>query len=212
MTGTDPSGADDEACGGASPSAGPTTDPGSESGTAESGKSGLPAAVNEAVRAAVRAEFDEVLHHVVEALRRDKAFDELNDRLRKAERRLEARRERPVIVSLYRLLDRLRHLDFDPAVKSALEDDLVRILNDAGFEETGQIGEPYDPVWHEAIDGRASDGKAMITKVHTRGLSSFGDVAFRAKVEISPGPVPRHWPYLEGRHDPPAGPAKAAST
>ncbi|MGO9582862.1 MAG: hypothetical protein ACLP36_08650, partial [Acidimicrobiales bacterium] len=59
---------------------------------------------------------------------------------------------------------------------------------EAGYEETGRVGEDYDPDRHEAIDGRALDGRAVVTKVHTRGLTSFGDVVVRAKVEISPGP------------------------
>lgn len=161
---------------------------------------GLPEAVGEAVRVAVRAEFDEVLHYVVEALRRDKAFEELNGRLREAERRLEARRERPVITGVYRLLDRLRHFEFDRSIKNALQDDIVRLLNDAGYEETGEVGEVYDPAWHEAIDGHAVDGKATVTRVHTRGLASFSDVVFRARVEISPEPAPRRWPYIDGRN------------
>lgn len=151
-------------------------------------QSGLPAGAAEAIRAAVHAEFDEVLPYVLEALRRNNAFDEINDRLRAAERRIQARQERPVIVNVHRVLDRIRHLDLDQAVKQALEDDIARLLAEAGYEETGRVGEDYDPDRHEAIDGRALDGRAVVTKVHTRGLTSFGDVVVRAKVEISPGP------------------------
>jgi hypothetical protein len=151
-------------------------------------ETGLPAAVGEAVRAAVHVEFDAVLNYVVEALRRNNAFDELNDRLRLAERRLETRRERPLIAGVYQLLDRLRHFEFDHAIRQALEDDIVKLLSDAGFEEIDDIGDAYDPVRHEAIEGRAIDGQASVTKVHTRGLASFGDVVFRARVEISPRP------------------------
>jgi hypothetical protein len=151
-------------------------------------ETGLPAAVGEAVRAAVHVEFDAVLNYVVEALRRNNAFGELNDRLRRAERRLETRRERPLIAGVYQLLDRLRHFEFDHAIRQALEDDIVKLLSDAGFEEIDDIGDAYDPVRHEAIEGRAIDGQASVTKVHTRGLASFGDVVFRARVEISPRP------------------------
>ncbi len=151
-------------------------------------QSGLPTGAAEAIRAAVHAEFDEVLPYVLEALRRNNAFDEINDRLRAAERRIQARQERPVIVNVHRVLDRIRHLDLDQAVKQALEDDIARLLAEAGYEETGRVGEDYDPDRHEAIDGRALDGRAVVTKVHTRGLTSFGDVVVRAKVEISPGP------------------------
>lgn len=148
---------------------------------------GLPAGAAEAIRTAVHAELDEVLPYVVEALRRNNAFEEINDRLRAAERRIEARQERPVIVGMHRVLDRVRHLDFDETVKQALEDDIAHVLADAGYQETGQVGEDYDPVWHDAIDGRAMDGKAVVSKVHGYGLTSFGDVIVRAKVEISPG-------------------------
>lgn len=150
-------------------------------------ESGLPAGAAEAIRTAVHAEFDEVLPYVVEALRRNNAFDEINDRLRTAERRIEARQERPVIVGVHGVLDRVRHLDFDQTIKQALEDDIARLLADAGYAETGRVGEDYDPARHDAIDGRAVDGKAVVSEVHACGLTSFGDVVVRAKVEISPG-------------------------
>jgi hypothetical protein len=151
---------------------------------------GLPAGAAEAISAAVRSEFDEVLPHLVEALRRDNAFDEISDRLRAAERRIEARQERPVIIGVHGVLDRIRHLDFDAAIKEALEADIARVITEAGYEESGLAGEDYDPARHDAIGGRAVDGKAEVTTVHARGLTSFGDVVIRAKVEISPGPQP----------------------
>jgi len=151
---------------------------------------GLPAGVAEAIRSAVHAEFDAVLPHVVDALRRNHAFEEINGRLRAAERRIEARQERPVIISLHRVLDRIRHLEFDREIKKALEDDIARVLTEAGYEETGRVGEAYDPARHDAIDGRALDGKGVVTTVHTHGLTSFGDVVVRAKVEVSPAARP----------------------
>jgi hypothetical protein len=152
-------------------------------------ESGLPDGAAEAIRSAVHAEFDEVLPYVVDALRRDNAFSAINDRLRAAERRIEARQERPAIIGVHRVLDRVRHLDFDESVKRALADDLAQVLADAGYAETGRVGEDYDPDWHEAIDGRALAGQAVVTTVHSYGLASFGDVIIRAKVEIGPGPA-----------------------
>ncbi len=151
----------------------------------------LPAGVAEEIRAAVHAEFTPVLHYVADALGRNSAFDELSDRLRTAERRLEARRERPLVGSLYHFLDRLRHLDFDPVVKRELEADLLKMLYDAGFEETGQVGEAYDPASHQAIDGRAVAGRARVTEIYTRGLSCLGEVVFRARVQVLPEPQPQ---------------------
>jgi hypothetical protein len=150
------------------------------------GEAGVPQGVTEAIRGAVRAEFDEVVPYVVAALNRNDAFSAFEDRLKAAERRIEARRERPVIVGVHRVLDRVRHLAFEPAVRQALEDDLVSVLTEAGYTETGEVGEVYDPARHDALDGRATDGNAVVSKVHTRGLTSFGDVVLRAKVEISP--------------------------
>ena len=149
--------------------------------------SGLPAGAADAIRAAVHAELDEVLPFLVDALRKNNAFGELSERLRAAERRIESRQERPVIIGVHRMLDRIRHLDFDQAVKQAIADDVAQVLDGAGYEETGQVGEAYDPARHDAIAGRALDGDALITKVHSPGLSSYGDVIIRAKVEISPG-------------------------
>jgi molecular chaperone GrpE (heat shock protein) len=152
----------------------------------ETGRTARPAGSTEDIRAAIRAEFDEVLPHVLEALRRNRAFEEINERLRAAERRIEARQERPVIVGLHRVLDRIRHLDLDREIKQALENDITHTLAEAGYQETGTAGEAYDPVRHAAIGGWAVNGSAVVTKVHTRGLTSFGDVLVQAKVEISP--------------------------
>jgi molecular chaperone GrpE (heat shock protein) len=149
-------------------------------------ESGLPATAAEAIRAAVHTEFDEVLPFLVEALRRNKAFEEISERLRLAERRIESRQERPVIVGLHRVLDRIRHLDFDQTIKQAIADDIAVVLAEAGYAETGRAGEDYDPACHDAIAGRATDGKAVVTTVQSQGLTSFGDVVVRAKVEIAP--------------------------
>lgn len=159
---------------------------------------GLALEVAEVVRAAVHAEFDPILPHLVHALDRNKAFDDLNDRLRTAERRIAARQERPLVAAVHRLLDRVRHFDFDEAVKSAIEADLVQILGDAGYRETGQVGEAYDPARHEAIEGQAIDGTAWVATVYTRGLSCFDDVIFRAKVQVAPDSSTRTWPDVPG--------------
>jgi hypothetical protein len=138
------------------------------------------------IRAAVRDELDTVLPHVLAALKRDRAFDDLSERLTQAERRLEARRERPLAVSVHRLLNRLRHLDFDQEIKASLEAGLVKILTDAGFEEMGQAGDPYDPDRHDALGGQVIHGAGTVTDVDATGLSSFGDVVVRAQVQVAP--------------------------
>jgi hypothetical protein len=155
---------------------------------------GLALGVAEAIRAAVHVEFEPILPHLVHALDRNRAFDSLDDRLRTAERRIAARQERPLVVAVHSLLGRVRRFDFDQAVKSAIETDIVRILTDAGYQETGRVGEAYDPARHEAIEGQAIDGTAWVAKVHTRGLSCLDDVMIRAKVQVVPGSTARTWP------------------
>jgi molecular chaperone DnaK len=147
----------------------------------------LPAGVAAEIRAAVHAELDEVVPYVVQALRRNDAFEAFEDRLKAAEKRIEARRERPLVIGLHQLLDQIRHFELEPAVKKALEDDVVRLLTEAGYQEFGHEGEAYDPARHDAIGGRAIAGSAVVTKVDTLGLTSFGDVVIRARVHVSPG-------------------------
>ncbi len=146
--------------------------------------------VGDLVRQAVRDELDEVIPHVVAALRRDRAFDSLQERLRTAELRLDSRRDRPVVTALLSLLHRLRHLDFEPDVRSSLDAELVTILNDAGFEEIGAVGEAFDPVRHEPLEGRTSDSTGIVARVYATGLGSFGDIVVRAQVGVSPATDP----------------------
>jgi hypothetical protein len=138
------------------------------------------------VRAAVHAELDQILPYVVDAIKKNNAFDEMKDRLGRAERVVAARRERPLAVAVHRLLIRLRHLDFDQAVKASLDTELVKILTEAGFEEIGRVGEDYDPARHDALGGRVIDGNGTVTEVDARGLGSFGDIVVRAQVQVAP--------------------------
>jgi molecular chaperone GrpE len=158
-----------------------------------------PGAIGELVRSAVHDEFDAVVPHLLTALKRDRAFDALSDRLREAERRLDSRRERPLAVAVLGLLDHVRHLSFDPEAKSVLEAELVRMLAAAGFEEFGTTGERFDPDLHNAIDGRTSGGRGVVSVVHAAGLRSYGEVVVRAKVAVvppqdSPSPTPTPGP------------------
>lgn len=163
-----------------------TTGPSAPGGVTPSGGDAPGAELTALVRTAVRDEFDEIAPHVVAALNRNRAFDELSARLSQAERRLEGRRERPLVVAVHRLLNRLRHLDFDAQVKKALEADLVTILQDVGFDETGQVGDDYDPARHVALEGRAAEGRATIAEVLAPGLACLSDVIVRAQVRIVP--------------------------
>jgi molecular chaperone GrpE (heat shock protein) len=143
------------------------------------------ASIAQEVRQALREELDEVMPHLLAALKRDRAFDALADRLRDAEHRLKARRERPVAVALLRMLHRLRHLDFDPAAKQALDEELVGVLATAGYEEFGAVGEPFDPDRHQALAGETSQGRGVIVEVYASGLACLGEVASPAQVRVA---------------------------
>jgi hypothetical protein len=175
--GTDGPGRGPGAGGGAQDPAGTRTGP----------QSADPAELTRLIRAAVHDELNWLPDHVLNQVRRDRAFDALNDRLRSAERRLETRRERPLIVAVHRMLNRLRRLDFDQAVKDSLEAELVKILASAGMTETGQVGEEYDADRHEALEGTtADDGTATVAEVLAPGLGAFDEVVIRSLVRIAP--------------------------
>ncbi|HVD86066.1 MAG TPA: hypothetical protein VNB59_01535, partial [Solirubrobacterales bacterium] len=67
--------------------------------------------------AAVRHELDQVLPHVVTALKRHDGVTELRRRLDVAEKRLADREQRPLVNGVRRVLGIVRRLDFDPAAK-----------------------------------------------------------------------------------------------
>jgi molecular chaperone GrpE (heat shock protein) len=138
----------------------------------------------EDLRQAIRGELDEVVPHLVAALKRDRAFDALTERLAQAEQRLEARRERPMAVAVLRALHQLRHLDFEPTVKRTLDHELTTVLNAAGFQETGAAGEPFDPARHQPLSGASQGGDGVVAEVYASGLTCFDDVILRAQVRV----------------------------
>lgn len=152
---------------------------------------GSPVSVADEIRQAVHDELDQVMPYLLRALKRDQAFTALEERLRVAERRLEARRERPVAVALLRVLHRLRHLEFDPDAKAALDQELVGVLAKAGYEEIGAVGEPFDPVRHQALDGATRDGRGSVVELYATGLACSGEVTVPARVRVAAEPPSR---------------------
>jgi hypothetical protein len=138
------------------------------------------------VREAVRAEFDQVVPHLVAALKRDRAFDDLTRRLADTERRLDARRDRPLAVAVHRLLQRVRRLSMEPETRSALDAEIVATLGRAGFGEFGAVGDTFDPDLHDPIAGRTDGGKGTVAEVLASGLASYRDVVIRAQVRVRP--------------------------
>jgi len=136
---------------------------------------------------AIRHELDQVLPHVVTALKRHDGVAELRRRLDVAEKRLADREQRPLVNGVRRVLGIVRRLDFEPDAKEAISSELERVLVGAGYEEFGEVGEAFDPQRHEVVDGSAEEGQAVVTELHEPGLETLGEVVARAKVSVGSG-------------------------
>jgi molecular chaperone GrpE (heat shock protein) len=141
-------------------------------------------AVQAEVRSALRAELDEVLPHVIAALKRHDAVADLARRLDDAEKRLAERNSRPLVAGVRRALNTIRKLDFDSEVKGAILAELERLLVGAGYTEFGEIGESFDPARHDAIAGEAESGAATVQEVFEPGLETLGEIVSPAKVRV----------------------------
>lgn len=133
---------------------------------------------------AIRQELDQVLPHVVTALKRNDGVAELRQRLDSAEKRLADREQRPLVGGVRRVLGIVRRLDFEPDAKEAIASELERLLVGAGYQEFGEVGETFDPQRHEVVDGEAGDGSAVVVELHEPGLETLGEVVARAKVTV----------------------------
>lgn len=136
----------------------------------------------------VRHELDQVLPHVVTALKRHDGVAELRHRLDLAEKRLADREQRPLVGGLRRVLGMVRRLDVEPEEsKEAIASELERVLVGAGYEEFGEVGETFDPRRHEAVDGEAGEGTAVVVDLLEPGLETLGEIVARAKVTVGTG-------------------------
>jgi molecular chaperone GrpE (heat shock protein) len=114
-------------------------------------------------------------------------YKKTQDRIRALEVMIRNRQERPLINRLFGLLADVRRLHSATDIKTHVEEALLDALTAFGYEETGSVGEPYDPGRHEPAEG--SMGRAgVVTRVHQRGLACSGDVIKKALVDVAPGP------------------------
>lgn len=151
----------------------------------ESAKPGEEGREPDALAGAVRQEFDQVLPHIVLALKREDGVAELRRRLDLAEKRLADRDTRPLIRGLRQVLKLVRTLDFETGPKEAITMELERVLIGAGYEEFGEVGEAFDPARHEALSGEAPAGAPIVTDVIEPGLETLGEVVVRAKIAVA---------------------------
>lgn len=165
----------------------PTETPLAEAGTTEPVAPEASELSSEALAAAVRHELDQVLPHVVTALKRHDSVVELRRRLDLAEKRLADREQRPLINGVRRVLGIVRRLEFDPAAKEAIASELERVLVGAGYQEFGEVGEAFDPERHEVVDGTAGDAPATVTELLEPGLETLGEIVARAQIGVGTG-------------------------
>lgn len=137
------------------------------------------------VRMAVRDELDQIVPHVIAALKRNDGVADLARRLDDAERRLASRDSRPVISRIYRLLGLVRRFELPEDVRTALTSELEDVLRGAGYTEFGAVGDAFDPARHEALDGAAEFGSAVVAKVYEPGLATLGEVVVAARVRVA---------------------------
>lgn len=161
------------------------------SGAVDPGRSSGELGEVDALPAAVRHEFDQVVPHIVAALKREDGVIELRRRLDRAEKRLADRNQRPLIRGLRQVLILVRSLDFEPDPKEAITMELERVLLGAGYEEFGEVGESFDPDRHEALSGAAPTGSPIVTDLIEPGLETLGEIVVRAKVEVASEGDPR---------------------
>jgi molecular chaperone GrpE len=137
--------------------------------------------------ARINDDLERIAAHLVPLLKN--SYEQTLQRLSRAERVIATRGERPAIAGMFELLCSLRRLGPDEDVPAFIDDGLVNLLSGLGYREFGQVGDPYDPLRHEAIGGQTSRGAGRITRVHRRGLDCYEDVVIRATVEVEPDPA-----------------------
>lgn len=136
------------------------------------------------VAEAIRAELDQVLPHVVTALKRQDAVEELRHRLDLAEKRLAERQQRPFVAGVRRVLVMVRRLDFEPDAKGAIAAELERVLVGAGYAEFGEEREAFDPRRHEVVEEPGEQSEVVVVEVLEPGLETLGEIVVRAKVRV----------------------------
>jgi hypothetical protein len=135
-------------------------------------------------------DLEKIAGHLIPFLKA--SYAETQDRLKRAERVIAARQERPAIAGMHALLSRLRRSAPGADLKAVMEEELVKLLEGLGYQEFGSPGDAYDPLRHEPVAGQTDRGKGRLSTVHRKGLACYDDVMIRAvvEVEVAGGEVP----------------------
>lgn len=121
----------------------------------------------EADVASIKQDVEQILPALVEALKRNRYFDEMERQLRRAERVAEAWREWPLVVGVHDVIIALRASDTDPQIVEQLLDVLYR---SAGVEEFGFVGEQVDPTQVEISESAGAGNHITVRESQRPGL------------------------------------------
>ncbi|OAD97730.1 hypothetical protein [Arthrobacter sp. OY3WO11] len=116
----------------------------------------------------IKRDVEQILPSLVDALKRNRYFDEMEKRLRRAERVAEAWRDLPLLVGVHDVILAMRATpNHDPVFVEQLSDVLYR---SAGVEEFGLIGEEIDPTMLEIYSSEGTGPRIIIREVQRPGL------------------------------------------
>ena len=128
--------------------------------------------------AELKAELGQIVRPLVDALKRDRYFDELQAQLRRAAKLSEAWRDWPLISGVHDAVLNLRTTrDADPHLLEHLES----LLFGAGVTEYGLVGDAIDPEEAEITASTGTGSHFIVTATRRPGLR-IGSVPLRKPI------------------------------
>lgn len=116
----------------------------------------------------IKRDIEQILPSLVDALKRNRYFDEMEKQLRRAERIAEAWRDWPLLVGVHDVILAMRATpNLDPALAEQLSDVLYR---SAGVEEFGFCGEEIDPTMLEISRSEGVGPRIIVQETQRPGL------------------------------------------
>jgi len=127
---------------------------------------------------AMKTNLDELMGPVVEALKRNRYFDELQSQLRKAEKIAQAWRDWPLITGIHEAVISIRQSDVPDRY---LLEHLESLLFQSGVTEYGLTGEEVEPDEIEVIGATGQGSRLIVTNCKRPGLR-VGHVPIRKPI------------------------------
>lgn len=118
--------------------------------------------------AEIKRDVEQILPALVDALKRNRYFDEMDKRLRRAEMVAEAWRDLPLVIGVHDVILTMRAAPgSDQAIVEQLADVLYR---SAGIEEFGLAGEEIDPTMAEISSSEGTGPRIIVHESQRPGL------------------------------------------